>query len=56
MNDEQLEFHLSGNIEQRIKEMAKMIQFELYNVSKVVDDGNFSKKLENRVPLNLIVE
>ena len=36
--------------------MAKMIQFELYNVSKVVDDGNFSKKLENRVPLNLIVE
>lgn len=33
-----------------------MIQFELYNVSKVVDDGNFSKKLENRVPLKLTVE
>ena len=43
------------DIKRNIKEMAKVIQLELYNISRCVDAGNFHKRIENKVPIELVI-
>ena len=56
MNTDRMEMLMNENIAKSIRDVAKRIQLELYNVSRCVDDGNFIKKIENRVPLQLDVQ
>lgn len=44
-----IEKNADYDIDSKLKDVNHMIEYELYNIKRVVDDGNFHKVLENGV-------
>lgn len=51
--DEFIERHQNYDIKEQLENVQHKIALELYNISRVVDDGNFHKVLENNSPIML---